>query len=386
MPFLKVSDLDSVGPYEAVATAVNYVSRSQLARMRATVVPPGTVLMPKIGAAIQGCHRRVRLGVSAAFDNNVVALVPLHVDSRYLTYWLSQLPVEPLTLPGAVASLDMAAFRALSLPNLRLMTQREVSEFLDQECARIDELRSLVQLQRNGLDARRAAVVREAVSGLRIGRLKFGFRVTDCKHRTPEYCPTGFPVVSTREVKRGALDLSLVDRFVHRDDYDDMRDGGRDPRAGDIVYSRNASVGVAAYLGESVEVCMGQDVVLITRRPGDCELLAYVLNYAIADQVERLSLGSTFSRINVPVIRSLLVPYDSPEAEAAPLARIRSAFANLAGIEAEMASTDSSLAEYRDALITEAVTGQLDASKLSESHLAESLAAVREGESPEVLA
>ena len=140
MAFLKVSDLVTAGPHDAVLVAANYVSPMQLARMRAVVVPPGTVLMPKIGAAMRGRRRRVRTGVPAAFDNNVLALVPVHVESSYLTYWLSQLPIEPLTQPGAVASLDMAAFRALSLPEIPLVQQREVSEFLDRECARIDEL------------------------------------------------------------------------------------------------------------------------------------------------------------------------------------------------------------------------------------------------------
>jgi len=43
------------------------------------------------------------------------------------------------------------------------------------------------------------------------------------------------------------------------------------------------------------------------------------------------------------------------------------------------------LAEYRDALITEAVTGQLDVTRLSDSQLDESAHAAAEGERPEVL-
>jgi len=56
------------------------------------------------------------------------------------------------------------------------------------------------------------------------------------------------------------------------------------------------------------------------------------------------------------------------------------------GVRDELEHQQSLLAEYRDALITEAVTGQLDVSSLSESQMIESLDAVREGEPPEVLA
>lgn len=49
-------------------------------------------------------------------------------------------------------------------------------------------------------------------------------------------------------------------------------------------------------------------------------------------------------------------------------------------------SMDKSLIEYRDALITEAVTGKLDVTTLSDAQLDESAHAALEGETPEVLA
>jgi hypothetical protein len=46
--------------------------------------------------------------------------------------------------------------------------------------------------------------------------------------------------------------------------------------------------------------------------------------------------------------------------------------------------TRERLIEYRDALITEAVTGQLDVTRLSDSRLDESAHAASEGQRPEV--
>lgn len=181
------------------------------------------------------------------------------------------------------------------------------------------------------------------------------------------------------------MDLSQVDRYVDEPDFHDMRGGGRDPQVGDIVYTRNATVGVAAYVDAPVEVCMGQDVVLISRRPRDSELLSFALNFNVADQVERLSQGSTFSRINVPVIRALAVPYDTPEREAPAVEAIRASFERLARVEGELREMDGRLTEYGKALVTEAVTGKLDVSRLSDQQLDESARAAMEGEGPEVL-
>ena len=60
--------------------------------------------------------------------------------------------------------------------------------------------------------------------------------------------------------------------------------------------------------------------------------------------------------------------------------------ARVAVFEAEIEALRRNLAEYRDSLITEAVTGHLDVTRLSEAQMDESLDAVRHGERPEVLA
>ena len=252
--------------------------------------------------------------------------------------------------------------------------QRAIADFLDGQCARIDELRGGLSRQVDAIDDLRRAVTREAVASLRCVPLKHAASVVDCKHRTAEYVSDGgFPLISTREVRRGLLLVDDATRRVCADDFDDLRSGGRDPRRGDVIYSRNATVGVAAYVDGSADVCMGQDVVLITRRPRDSELLSYALNWGVNDQVERLSVGSTFSRINVATIRELIVPDDKPTAEEAATRHVRQAFERFEALENEVAGARQALAEYRDALINEAVTGQLDVARMSDVELDEGL-------------
>ena len=123
---------------------------------------------------------------------------------------------------------------------------------------------------------------------------------------------------------------------------------------------------------------MGQDVVLISRRPRGCELLSYVLNFAITDQVEMLSVGSTFSRINVPVIRALRVPYDEPAPEERALRTVRTEFDQLLRLEGELKALRGQVHEYRDALIAEGVTGQLDVSNVKETGIEARLQAAAE--------
>lgn len=313
------------------------------------------------------------------------------IDTRFVDYllhsrpYLAELGRRSKYMPPAQFDLPWEQFKTLALLVGSRSEQSLISNFLDHEDDSLTSVIRTRQAQLERLDDLRSSIVREEVSHLRHRPLKYGWRVIDCKHRTPEYVWDGRPVISTREVERGSLDLSSVDRFVGEADYTDLREGWRDPRSGDIVYSRNASVGIAALVDVDMDVCMGQDVVLITRRPRESSLLAFFLNWGVVDQVEAQSIGSTFSRINVPTIRSLVVPDDNAEAEGKALSKIVRRFESLAAAERTINRSLERLAEYREALITEAVTGQLDVTRVSDAQMDERAHAAMEGEPVEAV-
>ena len=131
--------------------------------------------------------------------------------------------------------------------------------------------------------------------------------VFDCKHRTPTYQLAGYPVVRTGDVKEGDLDLSKSPR-CSLEEYEDLVENYR-PKRGDIVYSRNASFGVAAFAETDELFTIGQDVVIITSDSACNRYLFYVLNSeAFKRCLNRLSAGSTFQRINLDDIRRYGIP------------------------------------------------------------------------------
>lgn len=272
---------------------------------------------------------------------------------------------------------------AIATPDLP--TQRAIAAFLDRETAKIDALIKKKRRLLDLLDEKRTALITRAVtrgldpdmpmkdSGVEwlgeipaqwdVTRLRRVAQVVDCKHRTPRYVPSGYPLVSTTEVKPGTLDLSLCTRFVSEADYLDMTEGRRHPQDGDIIYSRNASLGAAALVETDAPFCMGQDVVLIRGVPYavDVTFLTLHLNSPIVTkQVEALGIGSTFSRINVSDIRDLLVTIPPVDEQEQIAGRLRSSTDRSERIAAGIHHAISLLQEYRAALISAAVTGQID--------------------------
>jgi len=82
---------------------------------------------------------------------------------------------------------------------------------------------------------------------------------------------------------------------VDEGDYLDLTDGGWGPRRGDIIYSRNASIGIAAYVDTDRLSCMGQDVCLVTSEDQGRLYLSYVLNSRLRSSARR-SAGSMWLR------------------------------------------------------------------------------------------
>jgi type I restriction enzyme, S subunit len=117
----------------------------------------------------------------------------------------------------------------------------------------------------------------------------------------------GYPVVRPRDVREGPLDLTGCSRTTH-EEFVDLTES-YSPRQGDVVYSRNASFGIAAIANSDAPFAIGQDTCLISGDRLSGRFLFYLLNGPVVrTQLDLQSSGSTFKRINLAAIRCFLVP------------------------------------------------------------------------------
>ena len=89
IPFYKVSDMNSSGNEVEMKKSNNYVSVDLAKIQRWNVAPKGTVIFPKIGAAIATNKKRI-LTQPSLFDNNVMGIICSDkVLPKYLLYLLN---------------------------------------------------------------------------------------------------------------------------------------------------------------------------------------------------------------------------------------------------------------------------------------------------------
>jgi type I restriction enzyme S subunit len=304
------------------------------------------------------------------------------VDNRFLAYWMLARPFAAYaTLMSdrvKMPKVNREEIAAAPWARPPLDEQRRIADFLDAETARIDQMieirrtsRSLIEEKTLNTIAQLATVGRGQTrgtddpwipvtgAGWEVVPLKRRWRIIDCKHRTPNYVEDGYPVISPGDITPGRLDPSAAHRFVDEEDYRDLADHLRRARPGDIVYGRNASVGVAAFVETNDKFTMGQDVCRITSENQDQLFLAHFLNTAALAQLGSLQIGSTFTRVNIGTLLQLSVACP-PAEEQRILAVEMDTITNSGKLLAESIDRQLTLlAERRQALITAAVTGMI---------------------------
>ncbi|GAB3469340.1 restriction endonuclease subunit S [Polaromonas eurypsychrophila] len=274
---------------------------------------------------------------------------------------------------------------AFKIPVPPPQEQTQIAAFLDRETAKID---GLVAEQRRLMDLlreKRQAVISHAVtqglnpdapmkpSGIEwlgdvpahwdVGPLKRYWSVTDCKHITAEFVDEGIPLASIREVQSRWISLENA-KCTTEYFYELLIEGGRQPQPGDLIFSRNATVGEVAQVNvEHPPFAMGQDVVLLRKQSQDysSDYLQHVIRSPIIIlQLANMMIGSTFKRINVEEIRSFVTPCPPPSEQVEIATFLEGEVGKFDTLTTEAQHAINLLQERRTALISAAVTGQID--------------------------
>ncbi|GHZ93633.1 restriction endonuclease subunit S [Vibrio cholerae] len=133
--------------------------------------------------------------------------------------------------------------------------------------------------------------------------------VVDCPHSTPEWTDEGIIVLRNQNIKNGVLDLSSPS-FTNEDDYQ-KRIKRAVPRAGDIVFTREAPMGEVCMVPEGLKCCLGQRQVLLRPKSDvNGQYLFWALQSPYVQQqiAWNEGTGSTVSNVRIPVLKALNIP------------------------------------------------------------------------------
>lgn len=261
-------------------------------------------------------------------------------------------------------------FRDLPMVVPPLAVQRAIADYLDYETARIDSLIAAKKRMVELLEERRRSFITRAVSppsevtGWHLMRLRHLVRAfIDTEHKTVPFYPDGeYLVIRTNNVSKGRLMVGEGSKYTDHKGFLEWTQRGR-PEAGDMLFTREAPAGEACLMPSDLKGCVGQRTVLIKAAPD--RLLPRYAIWALYGGVARsfidqLSQGSTVAHFNMGDIGDIPIWTPTVSEQRRIALGLESRVATIDSVVATIDTQMRLLQEHRQALITAAVTGDLD--------------------------
>lgn len=267
---------------------------------------------------------------------------------------------------GIVADLWSTRYSAMKRIPLAVPTlaqQRAIADYLDRETARIDTLIEEQQQLLEVLRERRAAVIDRAfIHAPSNSRVQHAcLDVVDCPHTTPEIDDVGaYEAVRTSSVRDGKFRPDRGHRVGEQTWRD--RNAGGFPTRGDVLFTREAPAGEACMVPGS-EVCLGQRMVLLRIDPRLCRgefMLWQIYSSRVQDHFRLSTNGSTVGNIRLPTLRSTPIWLPSLDEQRRIAEYLDDQTSKIDTLIAETERFIELSRDRRSALITAAVTGQID--------------------------
>ncbi len=284
----------------------------------------------------------------------------------------------PAIAPGRLAALKLA------IPGKD--EQRAIAAFLDRETARIDALiakkehviellreqrtATISKLVTGGLDA---AAPRRPSTVAWIGTIPAHWEVWRLKHCckletghtpnrataeywVPEECT--IPWVSLNDSKQLARVDVIEETAFCISPHGMANSSAHLLPAGAVAFTRDATIGLAAILGKPMAV--SQHVIAWVCGPKMYNWYVLYAMYAMRPALEEFTAGSTLRTIGMPDVNRLACPVPPLDEQKAIVARIKAELLGIDSLLGRQEATLRLLREQRQALITAAVTGQID--------------------------
>lgn len=272
-----------------------------------------------------------------------------------------------------------------------LEAQKRIATFLDKKTTQIDGLIAKKQALLERLAEKRQAIITQAVtkgldtavsmkdSGIdwlgkipghwEVKRLKllvcegnglqmgpFGGMLTDL---SPE--PTGFKLYGQENTISG--NFSLGDRWIDEEKFKDLE--RYQLRAGDLVITRKGSLGSCRrFPGDALPGVADSDTIIIRfdEKKLQSALAIILLHDAayITAQIESTRRGAILAGLNSTVVGNLWIACPPSEEQRAIIERCETYMARADQMIAAVNTSIKQAEEYRSALITAAVTGQIE--------------------------
>jgi type I restriction enzyme S subunit len=343
-PFIKVSDLSAVHNGSSIHTANNWVSEQQVASLKLALFPVGSSVFAKIGEGMKS-ERVRRLTRPTVIDNNLMGAIPApSTNPDFLYFLLQTIALSSHAVGSALPYLKQSTLQAIPVRIPGRETQQAIAEVLgalDDKIAANTALATaadeLVRAEYDALSGTRKIAIYEVADFPRVSA-------------RPADTPPDTPYVGLEHIPRRLMWLS---------EYGSVNDVASNKfvfRKGDTLFGKLRpyfhKVAVAPVGG----ICSTDILVVRARVDSMSSVLAAALSSdEVVAAVVATSGGTRMPRTSAKDLEAVLINWPN----AADLDRLADHLAAIGASVIGLLSENQTLAETRDALLPQLMSGKL---------------------------
>jgi len=370
IPWLTLADVWQLrdGTADVISETAECISEAGLANSAAVLRAAGTVALSRTASVGFCCILGRDMATSQDFATWTCGpeLVP-----RFLLWALRGTIGDVLatTMGSTHKTIYMPDIQQITVPLPPIREQREIADFLTAETARIDALiekkRRMIELLRE----HEVAAIDRTVWNEIGGEIPLMYLVDPARPVMygivlpgPDV-PAGVPIVKGGDVSARRLRIDALCRTTE----DIERPYARARlREDDVVFAIRGGVGDADLVPSELKGAnITQDVARVA--PGPAADPGWLLHVVRSDtfqhRAQALITGATIKGLNIGDLERIRIPHSDLERQRVDIRTLRPAIERCRGLTAKLVQQLDLLMEHRKALITAAVTGQLDVAR-----------------------
>ena len=229
---------------------------------------------------------------------------------RFLSYfYFSGKTIEMQSNTIGLRNLDYTKYLDINIPFPSILEQKRIVDTLDAEFAKIDALKENVEKNLQNAKDLFQAVLRkelEPKEGWVTASLNELYDVRDGTHDSPKYHPSGYPLVTSKNLRNGIVDLSNV-KYISQADYDKINERSK-VDVGDVLFAMIGTIGNPSLVTEEPKYAIKNVALFKVRQNHSGALLKYILsNDVILKEMQGKAKGSNQPFVSLGYLRNFKI-------------------------------------------------------------------------------
>ncbi|MGB3926455.1 MAG: restriction endonuclease subunit S [Caldicoprobacterales bacterium] len=310
IPFIKPDDLNEFG-IKLLSSSKEYISN--VAKSKARMLEKGSILFTCIGiigkVGIIDCDK-------AAFNQQINAIIPNNnkINSRYLAYCLyyNRNRIKHIANAPVVPIINKTQFKQIEIlihPNIQV--QYKVADILDKAQRLIDKRKKQIKECDRLIESLFYYMFGDPVMNSKEWRKAILSEICDVRdgtHDSPKYIGEGYPLVTSKNIVNGKIDLTNVN-FISYEDYMEINKRSK-VDIGDIIMPMIGTIGNPAIVESFCEFAI-KNLALIKcndKCVNNIFLKILLKSKFLEIEIIKKSRGGTQKFLSLGDIRNLKIP------------------------------------------------------------------------------